>query len=254
MLFIWPRRFCLVASLPSAILFWGGIFLKHFFPLNSTSFVNYSELILNFCVRCVTTPPFCRCSSKLFLYLRQVRHRPRAERGRIRTHHPKLGRPFLEDILEHHRDRSPVSKWAVNVSHIHARTSGTDPRRRTCIGAALSLILKPRRGHFFIKFPWLCILAYRPQVIMEWNSISSALWFIHLVSSSLQWPGWLYNLLSSFSLSIHSVSLSLFLHTSSSLRVSPVWHPLQWRWTGLSPCPPYPLTSLWQPTTEPPSP
>lgn len=146
--------------------------------------MNYSELILNFCVCCVTTSPFCRCSSKLFLYLRQVRHRPRAERGRIRTHYPKLGRPFLEDILEHHRDRSPVSKWAVNVSHIHTRVSGTDPRRRACIGVALSLILKPRWRHFFIKFSWLCILAYRPQVIMEWNSISSALWFIHLVSSS----------------------------------------------------------------------
>lgn len=70
-------------------------------------------------VHCVMLISFCRCSGQLFLYLREVRHWPGVEGGRIWTHHPKPGRPFLEDVLEHHRDWSPVCEYAVSASHRH---------------------------------------------------------------------------------------------------------------------------------------
>lgn len=93
---------------------WSSVFFTPSLTFSLTLFLlfvlNYFDPLLYPYVHFVMLPPFSRCSSQLFLYLREVRHRPRVERGRIWTHHPKPGRPFLEDVLEHHRDRSPVGE------------------------------------------------------------------------------------------------------------------------------------------------
>lgn len=73
-------------------------------------------LFLVFNTHWYTLPLFPRCSSQLFLYVREVRHRPRVERGRIWTHYSESGRSFLEDVLEHHWDRGAVGEYPADAS------------------------------------------------------------------------------------------------------------------------------------------
>lgn len=129
--------------------------------------------------------PLSRCSSQLLLYLREIRHRPRVERGRIWTYHPKPGRPFLEDVLEHHRDRSPVSESFIlytdkripNMS-VPYHCCYHDNNLHLDNGAALFLIFNYITNILLSSgkstFLSLCVLAYRPFVIMGW-------YFIYLV-------------------------------------------------------------------------
>lgn len=99
--------------------------------------------------------PCPRCSSQLFLQLRKVRYRPRVERGRIWTHHAEPGRPFLENLLEHHWDWSPFGELIFNAScnHTSYQMSANvtiDPCRK--ISAVLCCNLKFIEGYF--TFLW----------------------------------------------------------------------------------------------------